>query len=85
MAAEFNEYSGRAGMYRLLAAFPEQGPQYKKVLDQALNDPQLRDIVSHLVGVAFGGYVIKAEGDLSAAIELINSELRTVEDLDSLG
>jgi hypothetical protein len=85
MAAEFNEYSGRAGMYRLLAAFPNQGPQYENALDQALKEPHLRDILSQLVGVAFGGYVIQAEGDFSAAIELINRELRTVEDLDSLG
>lgn len=85
MASEFNEYSGRAGMYRLLAAFPHHGTRYEKALDQALNDPQLRDIVSQLVGVAFGGYVIKAKGDFSAAIDLIARELRASEDLDNLG
>jgi hypothetical protein len=85
MTSEFNEYSGRAGMYRLLAAFPDQGPRFKKALDEALNDPQLRDVVSHLVGVAFGSYVLKCDGDFAAASELITSELRTIEDLDSLG
>lgn len=85
MAFEFNEYSGRAGMYRLLAAFPHQGPVFKKAVDEAFKDPQLRDIVSQLVGVAFASFLIRTEGDVHAATELINRELCTAADLDSLG
>jgi len=69
----------------LLAAFPGQGAEFEKAVDQTMADPHLRDIVTSLVGVAFGGYVIKAAGDIPAAIDLINRELRTAEDLGSLG
>jgi hypothetical protein len=71
-------------MYRLLAAFPRQGADFTKVLDEAMEDSRLRDIISSLVGTAFGGY-IKIAGDVPAAIELINRELRVAEDLDRLG
>lgn len=84
MSAERDEYAARAAMYRLLAAFPNQGPEFKAALDTAMDDPRLREIVATLVGAAFGGY-IKIAGDVPAAIDLINRELRTAEDLDSLG
>jgi hypothetical protein len=84
MTAQPDDYSARAGMYRLLAAFPKQGPEFAAALDRAMQDPQLRDIMSSLVGTAFGGY-IKIAGDIPAAVELINRELRAAEDLDSLG
>jgi hypothetical protein len=84
VSAERDEYTVRAAMYRLLAAFPNQGPEFKAALDEAMADPHLRDVVSALVGTAFGGY-IKIAGDVPAAIELISRELRAAEDLDGLG
>ncbi|NTY58729.1 hypothetical protein [Mycolicibacterium sphagni] len=83
-SAEEIEYDVRAGMYRLLAAFPTQGATFTAALDQALADPRLRDIVSALVGTAFGGY-IKITGDVPGAIDLIERELRTAEELAALG
>lgn len=80
MSAEFNEYSGRLGMYRLLAAFPN----HTNVLDEVLDSPDLRDTVSQLVAVAFGGFVLKCEGDIPSAVNLIKRELRVVEDLAKL-
>jgi len=84
LSAERDEYSARAAMYRLLAAFPGPGAQFAEAVDQAMEDPHLRDIVATLVGAAFGGY-IKLTGDVPAAIELISRELRAAEGLARLG
>jgi hypothetical protein len=85
MATQSDEYSVRARMYRLLVAFPKQGADFDAAVDQAMQEPDLRDIVSSLVGVAFGSYILKEGGDFRAAVELVNREHRAAEDLDSLG
>lgn len=84
MTADHDEYLVRAKVYRLLAAFPTQGAAYSTALDEALADPQLRDTLSALVGVAFAGYIRLRDGDVAAAIELVQRELRTAEDLAGL-
>lgn len=84
MSAEHDEYVVRAKMYRLLAAFPTQGAAYSTARDDALADPKLRDTLSALVGVVFGGYIRLQDGDIGAAIELVQRELRAAEDLAGL-
>ena len=78
------EYPVRAAMYRLLVAFTGHPDLYRDVLDKTMHDPRLRDIVNYLVGVAFGGYVVRHNGDPQAAIEEIIGELHLAEDLDDL-
>jgi len=84
MSAGHDEYIVRAKMYRLLAAFPTQGAASSIALHDALADPKLRDTLSALVGVAFGGFIRLQDGDIGAAIELVQRELRAAEDLASL-
>jgi hypothetical protein len=72
-------------MYRLLVAFPEQGAEFSRALDEALADRELRQTSSALVGVACGGYVRLRDGDFRAAPDLIHRELRAAEDLSNLG
>lgn len=74
------EYRNRAAMYRLLIAFPRQGDDYSRALDEAMDHPHLREVISALVGVAFGGYTVKF-GSPAEAMAVIERELRVAEDL----
>ncbi|ETZ75124.1 hypothetical protein L841_0082 [Mycobacterium sp. MAC_080597_8934] len=66
----------------MLSAFV--GPQFSQVVDETLDDPGLRDILTTLVGVAFAGYIRLADNDLQKATELIDRERQAAEDLRDL-
>lgn len=78
-----DEYRTRAKMYRLLATFPRQGDDYSRALDDALADPELRATLSALVGVAFGGYIVKY-GSFPEAVAVVEREHAVAEDLAGL-
>jgi hypothetical protein len=62
MSGDHDEYAVRVKMYRLLVASPEQGAEFSRV-SEALADPELRQPLSSLVGVAFGEYArLRDEG-----------------------
>jgi hypothetical protein len=82
MANPNDEYTQRAGGYRLLSAFTSPDPAvYKKALDAAMADPALRETISFLVGVSLGSFILKNAGDMGAAINQVARELRAAEDL----
>lgn len=82
MTGSSAEYTARAGMYKLLSTF--LGPKFSETIDETLSDPALRDIISTLVGAAFAGYVRLADGDPQKAMEIIERECRTAEELRDL-
>jgi hypothetical protein len=82
MTGSAAEYAARAGMYQLLSSFAQ--PQFSQALDETLSDPALRDILTSLAAVAFGGYVRLADGDPQKAFEIIARERQAAEDLRDL-
>src|SRR4051812_20289053 len=86
------EYPVRVEVYRLLVAYAAQvltdDPQapsvYSYTLDAIIADKLLRDTITYLAGIAFGGYITRESGDVKAALATIVRELRTAEDLASL-
>jgi hypothetical protein len=86
------EYHARAGAYRLLVAQaalaltgdPKAPSVHSQCLDETMADEHLRDIITCLAAMAFGGYVDRESGDVKAAVATIVRELRAAEDLAGL-
>jgi hypothetical protein len=79
------EYPVRAAALRLVDAFGSRNPKvYGTALDEAMASPDLRHIVSNLVGTAFGSLLILSGRDLDATRDAVKRELADAEDLGAL-
>ncbi|ORB70077.1 hypothetical protein BST45_07295 [Mycobacterium shinjukuense] len=50
-----------------------------------MDDPNLRDAIAYLVGLAMEAYLLKNDGDGERATAEIDAQLKLAEDLESLG
>lgn len=83
-----NEYARRVVALRLLSALGhvrEDPHRLDRALDEAMDDPNLRDAVAYLVGLGMERYCINSHGDWAEATAEIDAQLKLAEDLESLG